>query len=325
VQRVAQDYSVNPLLLLAVLEHQSGWITNSEPISITQTYPIGMYNSARKGLYSQLVWTANQLNMGFYLWRVNGIGTWVLTDGSAVPIDPTINAGTAAVQNLFAQLYARAEWDRAVSPKGLFATYSALFGYPFDYSIDPLVPPNLEQPPMQLPFEKGKIWAYTGGPHSGWDSGSAWAALDFAPPGEARGCVLSGDWVVAVADGQIVRADQGSVVQDIDGDGLEQTGWAVLYLHIDRYERVQAGTYLKAGDRIGHPSCEGGYSVGTHLHIARKYNGEWIPADQSLPFVMDGWVSSSSGVIYNGYLTKDGRRLMAEAYNQRSDINKIQR
>ncbi len=50
VNRVAQDYSVNPLLLLAILEYQSEWITASEPISITRTYPIGLYNSWRKGL-----------------------------------------------------------------------------------------------------------------------------------------------------------------------------------------------------------------------------------------------------------------------------------
>jgi murein DD-endopeptidase MepM/ murein hydrolase activator NlpD len=86
-------------------------------------------------------------------------------------------------------------------------------------------------------------------------------------------------WVTAVADGYIVRAGDGSVVQDLDNDGYEQTGWTVLYMHIDSNERVEAGAYVYAGDRIGHPSCEGGISNATHLHIARRYNGEWIPAD----------------------------------------------
>jgi hypothetical protein len=35
---------------------------------------------------------------------------------------------------------------------------------------------------------------------------------------------------------------------------------------------------VKTGDRIGHPSCEGGAANATHVHIARRYNGEWIPA-----------------------------------------------
>jgi hypothetical protein len=35
------------------------------------------------------------------------------------------------------------------------------------------------------------MWSFTGGPHGGWDSGSAWSALDFAPPGEGAGCVTN--------------------------------------------------------------------------------------------------------------------------------------
>ncbi len=323
VNRVAQDYSVNPLLLLAILEYQSEWITASEPISITRTYPIGLYNSWRKGLYSQLVWTANELNRGYYLWRVNGVGAWVLADGSVVPIAPTLNAGTAAIQHFFSQLYGQREWSFAISPNGLFRTYSGLFGYPFDLSVDPLLPPDLAQPLLQLPFEPGKAWAFTGGPHGGWADGSAWAALDFAPPGDALGCVTTNDWVVAVADGPIVRSGNGAVVQDLDGDGLEQTGWTILYMHIETRDRVEAGAYVKAGERIGHPSCEGGISSGTHVHLARRYNGEWIPADQEIPFVMDGWVSVGTGYQYDGYLQKSGS--IVEAYARRSPYNLIER
>ena len=323
VQRVAMDYSVNPLLLLSVLEYQGGWINASEPISITQTYPMGVYNEWRQGLYNQLAWAANELNRGYYLWKVNALGSYVLADGTVVEADPTINAGTAAVQHLFSQLYGLQDWGVAVSPQGLFKTYSSMFGYPFDLSIDPIVPPDLEQPAFQLPFEPGNTWSFTGGPHGGWGNGSAWAGLDFAPPGEPLGCVPSISWVVAIADGPIIRAANGSVVQDLDGDGLEQTGWTILYLHIDSWERVKPGTMLKAGDRIGHPSCEGGVSTGTHVHIARRYNGEWIPADQSIPFVMDNWVSSGTGIPYNGYLEKGGR--LVEAYERRSSINQIQR
>jgi murein DD-endopeptidase MepM/ murein hydrolase activator NlpD len=137
------------------------------------------------------------------------------------------------------------------------------------------------------------------------------------------GCVISQEWVVAVADGPIVRSGNGAVVQDIHGDGLEQTGWTVLYMHIDNNERVQNGAYLKAGERIGHPSCEGGFSDGTHVHLARRYNGEWIPADQDIPFILDGWTSSGTGREYDGYL-KLGERSI-EAWSGRSDENQIMR
>jgi len=316
VMRVAQDYSVNPRLLLALLEYQSGWVTQAYPSESTMDYPIGIRESWRKGLYLQLAWAANNLNRGYYLWKVNGIGGWLLSSGVIIPVDPTINAATAGVQQLFALLYDRTGWDYAISESGLYNTFSNFFGYPFDYSVDPLIPENLEQPDMQLPFEPDVDWAFTGGPHGGWGDGSAWAGLDFAPGNEGLGCIPSDLWVTALTDGLIVRADQGRVIQDLDGDGNEGTGWVVLYMHIEGRDRVEAGTFLRAGERIGHPSCEGGFSTGTHVHLARRYNGEWIPADQmstdsGLPFIMDGWVSSGNGIEYDGLLVRDGETVEA--------------
>jgi murein DD-endopeptidase MepM/ murein hydrolase activator NlpD len=123
--------------------------------------------------------------------------------------------------------------------------------------------------------------------------------------------VTSDAWVVAAANGVIVRAENGAVIQDLDNDGYEQTGWDILYMHIETRDRVQPGTYVVAGERIGHPSCEGGVSNGTHVHLARKYNGEWIAADGNLPFNLDGWISSGNGVEYDGYLTRGGTQLEA--------------
>lgn len=323
VQRVAREFSVSPRLLLAALEYRSGWLTNANPAEDTLDYPMGMPESWRKGLYQQLAWAANNLNRGYYLWRVDGVGSWILTDGSVVAIDPTINAGTAAVQALFAALYNRPGWDEAVSENGLFKVFFEQFGYPFDYAVEPLLPSVLIQPVMQLPFEPGQAWAFTGGPHGGWGSWSAWAGLDFAPPGQALGCVESDAWVVAVADGPIVRSGRGAVIQDLDGDGFEQTGWTVLYMHIETRDRVQEGAYLRAGERIGHPSCEGGFSSGTHVHLARRYNGEWIPADQQIPFILDGWTSQGAGIEYDGYLVRDGKSI--EAWEGYFPENQIQR
>ncbi len=321
IMRVAQNYSVNPRLLLALLEHQSGWVTELSPSSVD--YPLGLQDPWHQGLYLQLTWTADTLNRSYYLWRANAISTWVLADGSVLPAAPTINAGTAAVQGFFARLDDMFTWQGNTTAFGLFQTYFFLFGNPFDLGIEPLVPPYLQQPPMQLPFEPGRIWSFTGGPHGGWDSGSAWAALDFGPPGEVAGCTPSDEWVVAVADGWIVRTGDGAVIQDLDGDGIEQTGWVVFYMHIESRDRVQPNTYLYAGDRIGHPSCEGGFSNGTHVHIARKYNGEWIAADGPNPFQLEGWISSGDGIEYDGFLTKGGQ--VVEAWDGRNELNQIGR
>jgi LasA protease len=321
VRRIAEDYSVNPRLLLAIIEHQSHWLTTYQDKN--NPFPLGHNESGFEGLYHQLAWAADELNRGYYLWKVKGIGIWTMKNGKSVPIDSTINAGTAGVQHLFSRLLGYKKWLAAVSEEGFAATYESLFGYPFDYTYSPLVPQGLTQPDLQLPFEKGVTWYFTSGPHGGWDTGSAWAALDFAPDMDNLGCSRSNDWVTAVADGIITRSDHGAVVQSIDGDPYWQTGWSIYYMHIETRDRVKVGTNLTAGDRIGHPSCEGGISTGTHMHIARRYNGEWIPADQDIPFVMDGWASQGLGSAYQGLLVRGDQVLQAE--NSETDVNRIQR
>ena len=86
---------------------------------------------------------------------------------------------------------------------------------------------------MILPFLVDQLWSYTGGPHGAWERDGARAAVDFAPGSTESGCVDSIAWVVASAPGLVVRAGHGVVVVDLDGDGNEQTGWDILYLHVN--------------------------------------------------------------------------------------------
>ena len=104
IERIARDYSICPRLLLALLEYGSGWVTNPTPDAALGETPFGFIDGWYVGLYRQLAWAAIQLNNGFYRWQENRATKWVLADGSVVPIDPTINAGTAGVQNFFAQI-----------------------------------------------------------------------------------------------------------------------------------------------------------------------------------------------------------------------------
>lgn len=323
LERIAREYSVNPRILLAVLEYQSGWVTGAASNETLETYPLLNVNVWRKGLWRQLSWAGNTLNYGYYLWRVNALPAFILADGSVVPANNTANAGTVGVQYLLSELYGYEGWRQAVGENGVFATYTRLFGDPFQYAVEPLLPPDLAQPPLQLPFEPGDVWAFSGGPHGGWGDGSGWAALDFGPPGEPRGCLPHDSWTVAMADGKVVFSGDGIVIQDLDSDGLWQTGWSLLYLHIETRNRVPAGTELKAGDRIGHASCEGGVANAAHIHIARRYNGEWIPADGPIPFNLDGWISEGHGQAYNGFLRRDGQ--VIEAWNVRRPENQISR
>jgi LasA protease len=320
LQIVAENYSVNPRLLLAILEFQSRWVRGDSQELGFDLYPIGWYDPAKKGLFSQLSWAADQLNAGFYRWRAGWIGPYIFPDGRVVPPGPGVNAGTVGVQYLFSQLYSVEEWRHVIDQKGFSLTYESLFGDPFERAIEPLIPPDLVQPPLELPFERGVLWSFTGGPHSAFGNYNEWAALDFAPSSNTPGCSPSPEWVVAAAPGVVVRSERGQVIQDLGEDGNEQTGWVLFYLHVDSWERVAEGTFLEAGDRIGHPSCEGGISTGTHLHIARKYNGLWINTDSSIPFNLGGWIPRSAGRAYEGSLIRGDDELRAcscrASYNQ---------
>jgi hypothetical protein len=100
---------------------------------------------------------------------------------------------------------------------------------------------------------------------------------------------------------------------DLDEDGDEHTGWDILYLHVATVGRASVGRTLKKGDALGYPSCEGGEATGTHVHIARKYNGEWIPADSAIPFNLEGWTAHNGDAAYQGTLTRGNQTVTASA------------
>ena len=321
VQLVADRHSVNPKLLLAALEHQSAWLTSSRPVETE--FPMGSRDEDAAGLYKQLSWAANLLNWGFYGRADGGMTSFLLNDNIPVSFSTAISNGTSGVQTYLAARdnISFETWSRDVGPDGLYNTYSHLFGDPFQQEIQPLIPDDLSQPPLELPWASGETWYFTGGPHGGWNSGSAWAALDFVPPKTVAGCAPSDSWATAVADGIVSRSGFGAVVLDLDGDGYSGTGWAITYMHLDNRERASEGTRLAAGDPLGHPGCEGGFTNGTHVHLARTYNGRWISADTSLPFDLAGWISQGAGSEYNGSLVRDGEIKTADIYQ--TDDNAI--
>ena len=102
----------------------------------------------------------------------------------------------------------------------------------------------------------------------------------------------------------IARKGNALIELDLDGDGDIRTGWVIYYLHLANDGLIRQGAVVKAGDPLGHPSCEGGNATGTHVHISRKYNGEWIPADGVLAFDLEGWIAKAGAEPYQGTLTR---------------------
>lgn len=339
VERVAIEYSVDPRILLAILEYRSGWLSNPQPLDTLLERPIVSEATAPNAddLYNQLSWTANELNRGYYAWKYRGLTTITFADGSGYQINPELNPGTIAVQHMLAQdATPRSIWENEVSFTGLYSIYVQYFGDPFANAVEPLIPSNLQQPQFLLPFESGIEWRYTGGPHGGWGSGSAWASLDFAPSEEDRAdgvfCYISDWWLTAVAPGVIARAGEGVIVLDLDADGDESTGWSVMYLHMSDDGMVEEGIRVNAGDRVGRPSCAGGFSNATHVHISRRFNGEWLPADcqsclpeyQVSPFVIGDWTTIGlDGQYYQGFMTNGSTQIQAEQSRETTINNRI--
>jgi len=337
---VAQSYSVNPRLLLALLEYRSQWLSNPYPDEALIQYPMGIVKDGREGLLRQMLDAADALNYAYYGWKYRGVVAVTLLDGQRIFYATTLNPGTVGLQYMLSLTTDPVQWQRDIHPTGFFRTYMTLFGDPFTHAYEPLTPPDLAQPALTLPFAKGEEWVFTGGPHGAYNSGSAWGAVDFAPPEPpdeikaAQGaCYVSPNWVTAAAPGVIARSGEGYVVLDLDGDGNEYTGWTLVHLHIDDTERIAAGTTVQAGAQLGHPSCEGGVSNGTHLHIVRRYNGEWIPVAcedcapgvSVPPFVLGEWtVFGFPNQEYQGYMTRPGEDGYRQAEQTRDyEFNKL--
>jgi len=315
VQRVANENSINPRLLLALIEYQSGWVYGQPASQGQDDYPLGMVDLRYKGLFRQLVWSVNQLSVGYYGWREGRMTDLEFAkDGYQTRLAPDLNAGSVALQYYFAHLFDTQRWLQAVDlDKGFPALFVRMFGSPWQraLTVEPLYPPGLTQPPLSLPFQVGRIWSFTGGPHGAWEDEGSYAALDFAPSSSEPGCIDSNAWVTASASGLVVRSGKGVVVLDFDGDGREQTGWVMIYLHVSSESGVPVGTWVDQGDPLGHPSCEAGHSTGTHVHVARKFNGEWIAADGPMPFNLSGWIAHAGSVAYGGFLTRGDEKVVA--------------
>ncbi len=321
VQLVSIESSIHPKLLLALVEFQTGWVSGQPGSAMDGRYPVGFHVTGWSGLYKELVIAATHLNIGYYGWRAGTYTELRYRNQGSDRLSPGLNAGSIAVQSLFARLYDRPDYAEAIyGQQGFANTYAHMFGDPWVAAtqVEPLFPAGATQPELALPFATGERWSLTGGPHLSWKTGSPRGAIDWAPTIGEKACAVSRAWVTAPAAGLVTRSDRNVVAVDLDGDGHEQTGWVIVFLHVADSERIQAGTPVSLDDRLGHPSCEGGTSTGTHIHMARKYNGEWLTADGPLPFVLSGWQVYAGEKNYQGELRQGSQVVTASSVGPRT-------
>lgn len=306
IERIAVSNSVNPRLLLALVEYRTH-LVSSTPAYVDPKYPLALSVTGYEGFYLEVALMARWLNTGYYGWRQGLFTDLTFPDGTTHRVEPQLNAGTVAIQYIFAQMYYAQTWHDALTGADNFpALYSSMFGDPWQRaaSIEPLLTPAVTQPALELPFTPGEEWALTGGIHFDWNSGTPMGALDFAPVTGEPACSVSRAWVLAPASGRISYSDNSIVILDVFDDQARTTGWQVFFMHIAAFERVPQGSIVAKDDPIGHPSCEGGQATGTHFHIARRFNGEWLATGDPFPFILGGWTALPPSTQFQSSLVK---------------------
>ncbi|HEY3473086.1 MAG TPA: LysM domain-containing protein, partial [Anaerolineales bacterium] len=129
VDYIAQNYSISPQLLLALLEYQSGALT--QPAMPGGKYMLGFRRVNYETPYLQLIIAANTLNNGYYNSRAGRLTEFELLDGSLFRPDPWQNAGSVALQYYFSRLYQGERYFASIGPEGLAQVFQTFFGDPW--------------------------------------------------------------------------------------------------------------------------------------------------------------------------------------------------
>jgi hypothetical protein len=265
VKLVAENTSINPRFLLAFIEFRSQWVLGN-PATPNWTHPLRLDIPDQEGLYKELSTYAQLVNIGYYAWRQGKMSELTFMEGGNARIAAELNAGSVAVQYLFARSSRQSEWqDKLYGPNGFRALYHKMFGDPMAcaLTVEPLFPEGMQIPTLELPFARGEGWALTGGLHNDWDVGTPLGALDFAPITGEPPCAVSSAWVRASAAGIVTQAESGVLQLALVDAAGKTTGWELRYMHIASHDRVAVGTPVATDDPLGHPSCEGGAATGT--------------------------------------------------------------
>ncbi len=298
-------YSLNPKVVLALLEMQSHIISSGTPSSDQVDWAMGYHgeNEHWRGTVPQARWAMRELRRAVRDYAAPP--DLVYADGSHSPVPGGLDVPQYALTRVVAATVNPGELPARLNggPDSFVGTYTRMFGNGFAPPMDWPAPaaPFLSHPAEHmapitsffdhdLPFlhENGSLVSYRGDRsttlsydgHTGWDYG-------MRPP----------DPVLAAADGKVVFAGNSD-----DGCGVAHVviidhgnGYRTLYWHMSEV-LVQPGP-VKRGERIGIVGSSG-CATGPHLHFQVQYLGRDVdPYGWCGPKGDDPWARYPGGQV----------------------------
>jgi murein DD-endopeptidase MepM/ murein hydrolase activator NlpD len=297
-------YGLNPKVVLALIEFESGLVDNPNPTSEALDLALGYADAATRGLDAQIRWGVRELFRGLRDYAV--LDTLLLRDGRTIPVPPGTNLGGYAILRLVAQTGDEATLDRfqGAGEDSFIEVYRRLFGedprQPLENLPAPAPAPFLTKPYVgdyevssiydhHSPFlsPDGQLVSHMGEEspglyydgHNGWDY-----ALDVGVP------------VVAAADGQVIWAgasDDGCGWPALGAVLDHGNGYQTLYWHLSQVD-VEAGQEVRRGEVLGLAGASG-CAEGPHLHFAVYYLGRQTDPEGWCGAGADPWAAHAAG------------------------------
>ncbi len=273
--------SIDPRLVLSIIAY------GLQPISGLQSASQILTDQISLNDFSLLQHWLGILNEGYYSFEAGELVTLELPDGSIERLDPWQNAGSAALRYFFSQMLKTPEdYRRAVDPGGFTSTYMDLFGDPWSDGLE-VLPGSLEWIAAGLPINPQGGWQAATLPefiqkNMPWSGAAAGfhASMQDASDKDAYGKVF------ASISGNISRMDTLQLV--ISQFGMPETqGWSIVYFGLAVKPGLKVGDVVQIGEYVGRVDA-GEWNAS--FWLARKFNGEWVPAGAVVPFTLGDWI-----------------------------------
>lgn len=257
------------------------------------------------------------LNEGYYRFETGKLVELELPDGSIEQLDPWQNAGSAALRFFFSMMVKTpGAYRLAVDPDGLARTYTDLFGDPWEVQSE-VLPGSLEWLPAGLPID----------PQGGWQAALMPEQIrKMMPwPGAAAGFHASiqdasnkGSYgkVFSSISGTITRLDNFHLV--VSEPGMPETkGWSIVYFGVTAKPGLKAGDEIQIGQTLGQVDS---VNWNASFWLARKYNGEWVPAGTVIPFKLGGWKLALDDSKQNLVMHKPELTVYSQPYQGQTNL-----